>query len=159
MKAPKPHRDQVLALLDQHDELSFDDLYKRIDDIDGKSVLSTLLHAMKKAGEVAQSGPRQPYTLPGKRGGKNRPATVTSPGDAKRHAASLLKTGRERASRAVADNGARAVLAKNVADTQAALDEYVARIADPRILGSLKVSRDGARDALAAFDEQQGVGA
>ncbi len=47
---------------------------------------------------------------------------------------------------------ARAVLEVNAKVTQAALDEYLATVADPRVLGPLRAARDGAREALAAFD-------
>ena len=51
----------------------------------------------------------------------------------------------------------RAVLTKNATATQAALDEYLATVANPCILVPLRAARDSARDALAAFDRQQGV--
>lgn len=51
---------------------------------------------------------------------------------------------------------ARAVLEANANGTQAALDEYLATVANPRVLGPLRVARDGAREALAAFNKHGG---
>lgn len=46
----------------------------------------------------------------------------------------------------------RALLEKAAADTQDALDEYLASIADPKILKPLRAARDATRAALAAID-------
>lgn len=46
----------------------------------------------------------------------------------------------------------RAILERSVEANQAALDDYVASVADPRILGPLRNARDQARAALAALD-------
>lgn len=51
--------------------------------------------------------------------------------------------------------GARTVLEANARVTQAALDEYLATVADPRVLKPLRAARDGARDALAAFSAKE----
>ena len=50
----------------------------------------------------------------------------------------------------------RAILEKAAADNQSALDDYLASIADPRILGPLRNARDQARAALAALDNPGG---
>ena len=52
---------------------------------------------------------------------------------------------------------ARDILYKNAATTQAALDEYLAAVADPRILAPLRAARDGACGALRAFDTRDGA--
>lgn len=46
----------------------------------------------------------------------------------------------------------RAILERSVEANQAALDDYLASVADPRILGPLRNARDEARAALAALD-------
>lgn len=145
-------RERILTLLGEHDALSFDELYKRIDEIESKQALSALLCAMKKAGEVAQAAPRQPYTLPGKH-------ARAAPASCRRVDKPLRQPKDRRALRLPpAPRNAdptRAVLERNAVATQKALDEYLAAVADPHILGPLRVSRDGARTALAAFDRQQ----
>lgn len=45
----------------------------------------------------------------------------------------------------------RAILEKAIADNQAALDDYLAAVADPRIYGPLRAARDSARAALNAL--------
>jgi len=151
-------REKVTAVLDRRGPLLFDDLYESIDDVEDKASLSTLLFAMKKAGEIEQAGQRQPYALPGQVARKNAPPAavprrVTSKRAAKRHAAKMLGAAPAGCSAPAPDRSAvRPVLAKNAADTQAAMDDYLARIADPAVLGPLKAARDGARAALAAFD-------
>lgn len=52
-----------------------------------------------------------------------------------------------------APNDAREVLARNATATQRALDDYLATIADKRVLDPLRAARDGAREALAAFNQ------
>lgn len=48
---------------------------------------------------------------------------------------------------------ARAVLERNVERCQQALDDYLAAVADPRVLAPLRAARDSARDALAQLTE------
>jgi len=90
-----------------------------------------------------------------------KPMRVTSKSAAKRHAGKLLDAQRHLRTTHTdlrpmhAD--ARAVLERNAAATQAALDEYLATVADARVLGPLKAARNGARSALAAFDAQRGT--
>lgn len=50
------------------------------------------------------------------------------------------------------------MLEANAKVTQAALDEYLTTVADPRIFGPLRAARDGAREALTAFNKQGGPG-
>lgn len=51
----------------------------------------------------------------------------------------------------------RAILERAVEANQAALDDYLASVADPRILGPLRNARDEARAALAALDNFGGA--
>lgn len=134
-------RDEVLAVLSDTPQ-GLAAIYASCETAENQRQVANILLRLRQSGLVASAG-RGLYV----RGTAEKPAMVPRP----KRAPTAPKT---RAVRPPAT--AEAIVRKLVADTQSALDAYLASIGDPAILTPLREACDQARAALAHL-EGEGV--
>ena len=148
-------RQQVFDLLTK--PMSGEELARKLD-ISMSAVHNAVFH-LKKLG-MAKAERVDGITMYSRLGGRSSPAPrgskkkvrkvsaggAATPGK-KRRGRKPNKPAAAHANRDVVEG----ILQRHVERTQAALDEYVATLGDPEILGGLKAARDRARQTLAQY--------
>ncbi len=143
------------------------ELYANLKDAENEKQVSNALYQMRKAGQVERDEDGR-YTLAGKTIAMGKMSTANKK-KLKNAVASLART-LDAADRTVSPLNARlganqkntppdlvlrSTLENSITQTQNALDDYLASLADQTVLIPLRAARDAARAALTAFDSKK----
>lgn len=161
-------RIKLLQLVLHHPEIKRDDIraHKAFEDEEDRTLANLLYNCKKDEQLVADESLRYTITAKGRaylKAAGVDPTAATAPRDRAEPAIPRPPPGRggkihrpdnwkPPPPESNGNGAARGIAQKLLADSQAALDEYIASVCDPRILDRFKAARDQARELVGSLD-------